>query len=274
MELEDLVLADCRHSTDSGATWVEPRLNATGPKDNLFGETPFHNTTSNQVRFPAPHWVDFGKNMEHSPDGKAYLVSHGNDDTSTGSDESWTLGNQVAPTVAAIDDRAQWEFYAGGHGAAATWVPGDVSKAKPLVDWTNHTGSTTVTYFAGIKKYVMAINTVSTYPVFDGGNFDTWFLESDDITGPWSYVTYLRQFGPQVEFANFPSKFSAKAANTIDKTFDAFLMYSANYDPHSHTPNPPNSGYHMNLQQARFGLSDAFAARLDAAAPTGHQQQQ
>jgi hypothetical protein len=251
----------------AGTTWVEPRLNASGPADNLFGETADHDTTSNQVRFAAPHWVDFGQNMEHSPDGKAYLVSHGNDDTSTGSDEAWTLGNQVfmarvTPTVAAIDDSAKWEFYAGGHGAAAKWVPGDVSKAKPLVDWTNHTGSTAVTYFAGIKKYVMAINTVSTYPVFDGGNFDTWFLESDDITGPWSYITYMRQFGPQVEFANFPSKFSAKQADTSAKTFDAFLMYSANYDPHTHTPNPPNSGYHMNLQQARFSLSDTFAARL------------
>jgi hypothetical protein len=41
-------------------------------------------------------------------------------------------------------------------------------------------------------------------------------------------------------------------------------MYSANYDPHSHVPNPPNSAYHMNLQQARFGLSSAFADKLAA----------
>ena len=27
---------------------------------------------------------------------------------------------------------------------------------------------------------------------------------------------------------------------------------------------PPNSGYHMNLQQARFQLSDSFADKLDA----------
>ena len=52
---------------------------------------------------------------------------------------------RVTPTVAAIDDGAAWEFYAGGHGAAATWVPG-VSKAKPLVEWTNHTGDAAVTY--------------------------------------------------------------------------------------------------------------------------------
>jgi hypothetical protein len=68
----------------------------------------------------------------------------------------------------------------------------------------------------------------------------------------------------QVYFANHPSKFAARQANTTDKTFEAFLMYSANYDPHTHTPNPPNSAYHMNLQQARFSLSSAFATKLDA----------
>ena len=59
------------------------------------------------------------------------------------------------------------------------------------------------------------------------------------------------------------AKFAAKQANTTDKTFEAFLMYSANYDPYTHTPNPPNSAYHMNLQQARFSLSSAFAAKLE-----------
>ena len=74
----------------------------------------------------------------------------------------------------------------------------------------------------------------------------------------------MKNFGPQVYFANFPSKFSAKQANTSAKTYDAFLMYSANYDPHTHAPNPPNSAYHCNLQQARFDLSAAFAGKLAA----------
>ena len=165
-------------------------------------------------------------------------------------------------TVGNIDDKTKWEFYAGGHGKAAKWVAGDVSKATPLVEFTNHTGSTTMTYFTGIKKYVMTICTASDYPTMDGGDFDTWFLESDDVTGPWSVVTYMRNFGPQVYFANHPSKFAAKQANTTSKTFDAFLMYSANYDPHTGGQNPPNSAYHMNLQQARFSLSSAFAASL------------
>ena len=55
-----------------------------------------------------------------------------------------------------------------------------------------------MTYFAGIKKYVMTINTASDYPTMDGGDFDTYFLESDDITGPWSMVTYVRSPHPRI----------------------------------------------------------------------------
>ena len=43
--------------------------------------------------------------------------------------------------------------------------------------------------------------------------------------------------------------------------------FSANYDPHTRSGgNPPNSAYHMNLQQARFSLSAGFAARLEGGA--------
>eukprot|EP00935_MAST-01C_sp_MAST-1C-sp1_P000476 g476.t1 len=268
-------LVDFRHSTDGGKTWVEPRLNATGASDNLFGETgplPGEKDGKARVKFGTPHWVDFGQELEHSPDGKAYIISHGaTSDTST---EMWVLGDQiymarVPPTVDAINDRAQWEFYAGGHGDGAKWVHGDVNKAVPIVEWTNHTGGSTMTYFKPLNKFVMTVQTASTYPNMDQGDFDTYFLESDSITGPWSYVTYMRNFGPQVYFGNHPSKFSAKQANTTARTYDAFLMYSANYDPHTHTPNPPNSAYHMNLQQARFDLSATFADKLAAAAAAG-----
>ena len=39
-------------------------------------------------------------------------------------------------------------------------------------------------------------------------------------------------------------------------------MYSANFAFHDGAM-PPNSGYHMNLQQARFPISAAFASRLE-----------
>jgi len=65
-----------------------------------------------------PHVVDFGKNMQYSPDGKAYLVGHG----ATGSNPeprpanlSWGTGDQiymarVQPSIQNINDAATYEF--------------------------------------------------------------------------------------------------------------------------------------------------------------------
>ena len=71
--------------------------------------------------------------------------------------------------------------------------------------------------------------------------FDTYFLESDSVTGPWAYVNYNAQFGPEAYFVHHPSKFLAARANTSSSRphFDAFLMYSANFAYHDGAE-PPN----------------------------------
>ena len=120
-----------------------------------------------------------------------------------------------------------------------------------------------MTYMAGLRKYLMTVSTAAVYPFMASHPFDSYYLESDSITGPWSYVTYMRSFGPEAYFLNHPSKFLAKKANTSAQVFDCFLMYSANFafsEPHNR---PENSGYHMNLQQARFQLSSTFAQKLE-----------
>ena len=110
-------LADFRHSLNMGETWEEPLRNASSDSDNLFGETspdPLHGKPASgpaRVKFGTPHWVDFGQELEHSPDGKAYLVAHGS--TSPDTTEMWMLGDQVylarvMPTVGNIDDKAKW----------------------------------------------------------------------------------------------------------------------------------------------------------------------
>eukprot|EP00041_Stephanoeca_diplocostata_P006638 m.90490 g.90490 ORF g.90490 m.90490 type:complete len:629 (+) comp16461_c0_seq2:37-1923(+) len=253
-------VVDFRRSVDNGASWVEDRVNASSASDNLFAETAQSNA---KVKFGAPHWVDFGQELEHSPDGKAYLVGHGA--SRPEAIQAWMLGDEVymarvEPTADAIADKAQWEFYAGGTGADAKWAKGDVSAAAPLVTWNNHTGVVTMTYFSVLKKYIMCISTASFYPYMTK-QFDTYFLESDAITGPWAYVNYNSEFGPEAYFVHHPSKFLASTINATSSTYDAFLMYSANFAFHSGSM-PPNSGYHMNLQQARFPLSSAFTKRL------------
>ena len=93
------------------------------------------------------------------------------------------------------------------------------------------------------------------------GDFDTYFLESDSITGPWRLANYNARFGSEAYFCNWPSKFLAKQANTTQRVYDGFLAYSANFA--RGISNPPHSGYHLNLQQSRFKLSPGFAAKLE-----------
>jgi hypothetical protein len=204
-------MVDFRHSLDNGATWIEERVNATSASDNLFGETAEHNA---KVKFGAPHFVDFGQDLEHSPDGKAYLVGHGA--SRPEAIQAWMLGDEVymarvEPSVAAINDRSKWEFYAGGTGADAKWVHGDIGSAVPLVKWNDHMGVVTMTYFDALQKYVLTISTATTYPNMEGA-FDTYFLESDTITGPWSYINYMSNFGPEAYFVHHPSKVGSTAS--------------------------------------------------------------
>jgi hypothetical protein len=39
-------------------------------EDSLLTARPALLLTAPQVKFGAPHWVDFGQELEHSPDGK------------------------------------------------------------------------------------------------------------------------------------------------------------------------------------------------------------
>ncbi len=59
-----------RYSKNYGKTWTKTSHT---PENPLFGEDP----AKTPVKIGAPHFVDFGKNMQHSPDGKAYLVAQG-----------------------------------------------------------------------------------------------------------------------------------------------------------------------------------------------------
>jgi hypothetical protein len=88
--------------------------------------------------------------MAHSPDGKAYLIGHGG--APSPNIHAWMLGDnihmaRVDPTVESIADKSKWEFYAGGTGASAKWVSGDVSQAVPILDWIHHTGTSHVRSF-------------------------------------------------------------------------------------------------------------------------------
>ena len=208
-----------RTSADGGLTWQDYGHGAlANASDTLFGEAAVNNS---KVKFGAPHVVDFGQDMRSSPDGRLYLVGHGA--AHANEYEGWMQGSQVylaraPPAPATLNDPTVYEFYAGGHGPAAAWS-GRLQEAAPLVAWGNRTGVTTLSWHPLLRKYIMVVSTPTQSP-FSGSDsppfnasYDTYFLESDEITGPWALVSYAAQFGPQAYFANIPSKFMGVAAS-------------------------------------------------------------
>ena len=108
-----------RTSTDLGKTWTQTPCTPAKP---LFGESALHGEA---VKIGSPHFVDLGKNLEHSPDGKAYLVAHGASDGKNRrfGYNSWITGDEiyllrVAPSIENINDAAKYEFFDGAAGPA------------------------------------------------------------------------------------------------------------------------------------------------------------
>jgi hypothetical protein len=239
-----------RYSTDYGKTWHDTPHTPANP---LFAEP---TAPGGKVKIGSPHFVDFGRNMQYSPDGKAYSVGQGAvdpDHKPRPANLSWITGDQVymvrvTPGIENMNDRSKYEYF-GGHDASGqpVWTR-ELAKIKPLVDWNNNCGCVTMTYDAPLKKHLMCIT--------DGGNtiskFNTYILESDHITGPWKLVVYMRAFGEQAYFVNIPSKFISKDGRTV------WLCYAANFsngNPNWNThyrDNPPGSGYGMSLQEVKL----------------------
>ena len=234
-----------RYSTDSGATWTQTPCT---PGKPLFGESALN---GEPVKIGSPHFVDFGKNMEHSPDGKAYLVAHGasNAEKRRFGYNSWITGDEiylarVTPGIENMNDASKYEFFDG-----TSWTS-DFSKIKPIAAWPDHMGCVTMTYDAPLKKYLMCVT--------DGGNttgfFSTYILESEKITGPFKQVQYLHHFGEQAYFVNIPSKFISPDGWTL------WLCYAANFAPNWNgtkiQPNPPGSRYGMCLQEIKMSPPD------------------
>ena len=237
-----------RYSTDFGKTWVETPNTAANPIFND-PERPFLPT-----KIGAVHFVDFGKNMQYSPDGKAYLVAHGSiniDPTPKNANASWITGDaiyllRVTPSIENINDRRKYELFCGYDGKNEAKWSNNFTDIKPLVEWNNNCGCVTMTYNSVLKKYLMCVTT----GVTTVSRYDTYILESDKIDGPFKLVSYMHNFGEQAYFVNIPTKFIQSDGNTM------WMIYSSNYTngflKHTYLQNPPTSAYGLNIHEIKI----------------------
>jgi hypothetical protein len=255
-------------SRDLGKTWdASPH----SPERPLFPEP---RKFLGPVKMGAPHFVDFGRNMEHSPDGKAYLLGMGAEENDPGprpcikpgkpgetftvaggctndfahGNLSWIAGDQVylarvRPAPETINDLKAYEFFAGRDAAGQpVWTP-DFARIKPLLEWNNHMGCVTATWVPGLKKYLMCVT--DGWPTV--ARMNSYILEAEQLTGPWRIVAYLKDFGEQAYFLNFPSKFISPDGRTL------WLCYSANFSAGWNGVelkfNPPGGRYGLCLHE-------------------------
>jgi hypothetical protein len=258
-------------SRDCGKTWeASPHT----PEQPLFPEP---KKFLGPVKMGAPHFVDFGRNMEHSPDGKAYLLGMGAMDDDPKSrpcikpgppgtafqpnpeceggfahaNLSWITADQVylarvKPSPETINQLAAYEFFAGpDRNGKPVWTA-DFAKIKPLIEWNNHMGCVTATYVPGLKKYLMCIT--DGWPTV--AKMTSYILEADALTGPWRLVVHMKDFGEQAYFLNFPSKFISADGKTL------WLCYSANFSSGWNGVtlnfNPPGGRYGLCLHEVRL----------------------
>jgi hypothetical protein len=192
--------------------------------------------------------------MEHSPDGKAYLVAHGSDlkfypvAPENFAHNSWITGDQiyllrVTPSPETVNDPRAYEFYAGKDADGNPRWTDDFGKIEPLLEWQNNMGCVTATYNAPLGRYFMAVT--------DGGDtcgrMNTYILESESLTGEWKLVTYMKDFGEQAYFVNFPSKFIAADGKKMWICYSG--NFATNWNGNAIKANPPDSGYGMVLQE-------------------------
>jgi hypothetical protein len=206
------------------------------------------------VKIGAPHFVVFGRNMENSPDGMAYLLAHGAvapDAQPRFANSSWISGDQifllrVKPAPDTINNPAAYEFFAGNEGDGMPRWTREFKSMRPLIDWNNHCGCVTATFVRRLNRYVMCVT--DGWPTVE--TMSTYLLEAERLTGPWRLISYMKDFGVQAYFVNVPSKFISEAGRRI------WLCYSCNftakYRLDSAMYNPPHAArtHALTLQEA------------------------
>lgn len=204
----------------------------------LFPENP----DTAPVKIGSPHFVDLGKNLEYSADGKAYLIAHGS--TRPDAWNSWIQGDEIyliRVKPALLNDFSAYEFYAGKASDGVDIWSRKFEEIQPLIKWDDNLGCVTMTYNAPLKKYFMCVTRGVRI-----NHFNTMILESDSMTGPWKIIHYMKEFGPEAYFVNIPSKFISEDGEK------AVLWYSANY---TYKDNPCKEGEVRRIEPEGSGYS-------------------
>lgn len=225
-----------------------------------------------EVMIGAPHFVDFGENLEYAPTDEAtnrkwaYMVAHGADAGSTLAHNTWVSGDNVyllrilmpegvdvKENFNYMNDPANWQYLAKD-GSYKSWDRDNLQEVyaniKPLVDATGYLGNVGLTYNAPLGKYIMTLSRMGLRDYFD-----TLILEADEIDGDYRVVQYMKGFATASYFMNIPSRFISDDGKTM------WLCYSSNYNcDNAPIPNIGGSSYALCLTEFTLDSTKEVAA--------------
>ena len=174
-------------SADHGASWT-----FTGVK---WLDTDFIGSKG----FFSPTFLQFGKNYEGARDGFVYIYAV-EETTSAGSD-AWDVQRPgeislIRVPTSSLSSQGAYEYFAGRDGAGnPLWSP-DVNRRVPVFrDAPNGVMRTSVSYNAGLKRYLLTTQQVSRFRERD---YHIGIYEAPEPWGPWFTVLFqdAQQVGP------------------------------------------------------------------------------
>ncbi|WP_282053879.1 DUF7402 domain-containing protein [Maribacter luteus] len=146
-----------------------------------------------------------------------------------------------------ITKAESYEFFAGlTKNGKPIWAKG-VANAKPIVDWPNHLGSESITYFPKMNKYILMTCRLKESEENLPYNV-TIFWEADEITGPYKIVHYMKDWGAQTYFPNITPQF------INDDGTSAWMTVASNYSVQN--INPHQNRYAASMHEFAFVLKD------------------
>jgi CubicO group peptidase (beta-lactamase class C family) len=178
--------------------------------------------------FGCPTFLNFGRNYEGARDEYVYVYSHDADSAYLPADR---MVLARAP-VARVRKREAYEFFAGLDAAGKPRWTKDVSGRKAVFQNPGRCYRSSVTYDAGIGRYLWCQTLPGADPRFRGG---FGIYDAPEPWGPWTTAFYTEAWdvGPG-ESSSIPSKWISAEGRTIHLVFsgdDCFSVRRGTIEP-------------------------------------------
>ena len=178
--------------------------------------------------FGCPTFLNFGKNYAGSSDGFVYVYS-------PDSDSAYEAADRIVLARAPKDrirERPAYEFFVRVNAGQPVWTK-DVAGRGAMLDWPGHCYRSTVSYCAGLQRYLLVQPVPAAASRDAQGKLDTRFrgglaiLDAPAPWGPWTtaFLSDDWDVGPG-DSASFPTKWMSSDGRTLDLVFSGNDSFS------------------------------------------------